>query len=121
MTRVYSYNDTGNAFRRTDGAPAKTGGIFKTDSDDSQNTFTDGQGRKYWFVDTSGGSVTITLPNAADVTPDTAFVVKRTTGGANSLTVATGGGNIDGAATKSMPTQYDTFTFVSDGDNYWIV
>ena len=121
MTRVFTLNDTGNAFRRTDGAPVKTGGIFKTDSDDNQNTFTDGLGHKYWFVDTTAGAVTITLPDAAEVTPDTPFTVKRTTAGANGLTVQTGGGNIDGAATKSMPTQYDKFTFVSDGTNYWIV
>lgn len=121
MSRVYSMEDTGNAFRRTDNAPAKLGGIFKTDTDDGQLTFTNGLGHKYWFVDTTGGNVTITLPDAAEVTPDTPFTVKRTTAGANSLTVATGGGNIDGAATKSMPTQYDKFTFVSDGTNYWIV
>ena len=121
MTRVFSVNDPGNAFRRTDGAPVKIGGIYKTDTDDAQNTFTDGQGNKYWFVDTTGGNVTITLPDATEVAADTRFVVKRTTAGANTLTVATGGGNIDGAATKSMPTQYDKFTFVSDGTNYWIV
>ena len=113
--------DSGNAFRRTDNARVKVGGIYKTDTDDGQLTFTDGQGRKYWFVDTTSGNVTITLPNAADVTPDTPYIVKRTTAGVNTLTVTTGGGNIDGAATKSMPTQYDTFTFVSDGTNYWIV
>lgn len=121
MSRIFTVNDSGNAFRRTDGAPVKIGGIFKTDTDDNQITFTDGQGNKYWFADTSGGNVTITLPDATEVTPDTRFIVKRTTAGANSLTVATGGGNIDGAATKSMPTQYDNFTFVSDGTNYWIV
>lgn len=121
MSRVYSMEDTGNAFRRTDNAPAKLGGIYKTDTDDGQNTFTDGQGNKYWFVDTTSGNVTITLPDATEVAADTRFIVKRTTAGANSLTVATGGGNIDGAATKSMATQYDVFTFVSDGSNYWIV
>jgi hypothetical protein len=121
LSRIYSINDPGNAFRRTDGAPVKIGGIFKTDTDDGQLTFTDGQGRKYWFADTTSGNVTITLPDAAEVTPDTPFVVKRVSAGANSLTVQTGGGNIDGAATKSMATQYDTFTFVSDGTNYWIV
>ena len=121
MSRVFGADDTGNAFRRTDGAPVKIGGIFKTDTDDNQITFTDGQGRKYWFADTTSGNVTITLPNAAEVTPDTPFVVKRVSAGANSLTIATGGGNIDGAATKSMATQYDKFTFVSDGTNYWIV
>lgn len=121
MTRIFAVNDPGNAFRRTDGAPVKIGGIYKTDTDDAQNTFTDGQGNKYWFVDTTGGNVTITLPDATEVAADTRFIVKRTTAGANSLTVATGGGNIDGSATKSMPTQYDKFTFVSDGTNYWIV
>lgn len=120
MNRIYRMDDSGNAFRRTEGAPAKLGGIFKTDTDDGQNTFTDGLGHKYWFADTTSGSVTITLPDAAEVTPDTPFTVIRTTAGANSLTVATGGGNINGSATKSMPTQYDKFTFVSDGANYWI-
>lgn len=121
MTRIFAVNDPGNAFRRTDGAPVKIGGIYKTDTDDAQNTFTDGQGNKYWFVDTTGGNVTITLPDATEVAADTRFIVKRTTAGANSLTIATGGGNIDGSATKSMPTQYDKYTFVSDGTNYWIV
>lgn len=121
MSRVFGADDTGNAFRRTDSAPVKTGGIYKTDTDDGQLTFTDGQGNKYWFVDTTSASVTVTLPAATEVTADTRFIVKRTTAGANTLTVSTGGGNIDGAATKSMPTQYDKFTFVSDGTNYWIV
>lgn len=120
-SRVFSLNDTGNAFRRTDGAPVKIGGIYKTDTDNSQLSFTDGQGNVIWFVDTSGGAVTVTLPDATTVAADTKFTVKRTTAGANALTVNTDGGNIDGAATKSMPTQYDTFTFVSDGTNYWII
>lgn len=119
--RIFSLNDTGNAFRRTDNAPAKLGGIFKTDSDNGQVSFTDGQGNVFWFVDTTSGNVTVTLPDATTVTPDTRFTVKRTTAGVNTLTVDTGGGNIDGAASKSMATQYDKYTFVSDGSNYWIV
>lgn len=118
--RIFGLDDSGNPFRRTDAAPAKLGGIFKTDSDDGQNTFTDGRGHKYWFVDTTGGNVTITLPDATDVTPDTPYTVIRTTAGVNTLTVTTGGGNINGSATKSMASQYDKFTFVSDGTNYWI-
>ena len=121
MSRIYTLNDTGNAFRRTDGAPAKIGGIFKTDTDDGQNTFTDGQGGKYWFVDTTADNVTVTLPDATTVTADTIFTVKRTTGGANTLTVTTGGGTIDGAATFSIPTQYASYSFISDGTNYWII
>jgi len=121
MSRIYRMEDTGNAFRRTDSAPVKVGGIYKVDTDNQQLSFTDGQGNVIWFVDTTSGNVTITLPAATTVTADTRFTVKRTTAGANTLTVSTDGGNIDGAASKSMATQYDKYTFVSDGTNYWIV
>lgn len=118
-SRIFGLNDTGNAFRRTDNAPVKQGGIYKTD--DGQSTFTDGQGNKYWFVDTSGGNVTVTLPAATEVTADIIYTVKRTTGGANTLTVTTGGGNIDGAASQTINTQYASYSYVSDGENYWII
>lgn len=120
-SRLFTLNDTGNAFRRTDAAPSKIGGIFKTDADSGQLTFTDGQGNTYWFVDTTGGSVTVTLPDATTVTADTIFTVKRTTAGANTLTVTTGGGNIDGAASQTINTQYASYSYVSDGTNYWII
>lgn len=119
MSRVFGLNDPGNAFRRTDAPPAKQGGIYKTD--DSQNTFTDGQGNKYWFADTTGGNVTITLPDATTVTADIIYTVKRTTAGVNTLTVATDAGNIDGSATYSLPNQYDKVSVVSDGENYWTI
>lgn len=121
MSRVFTVNDTGNAFRRTDGAPVKIGGLFKTDTDDGQNTFTDGQGNKYWFADTTSANVTITLPDAADVTPDIIYTVKRISGGVNTLTVQTGGGNIDGAASQTINTQYASYSYVSDGSNWWII
>lgn len=121
MSRVFSLNDPGNAYRRTDGAPVKVGGLYKTDSDDGQSTFTDGQGSKYWFADTTSGNVTVTLPAASEVTADTIFTVKRISGGSNTLTVTTGGGDIDGAATHSIPTQYASYSYVSDGSNYWII
>jgi len=119
--RIFGLNDPGNAFRRTDGAPVKIGGLYKTDTDDAQNTFTDGQGGKYWFADTTSGNVTVTLPDATTVTADTVFTVKRISAGANTLTVTTGGGNIDGSATHLIPTQYASYSYVSDGENYWII
>lgn len=118
--RTFRTDDPGNAFRRTDAAPVKTGGLYKTDSDDGQNTFTDGQGNKYWFVDTTAGNVTITLPDAAEVTADTIFTVKRTTAGVNTLTVQTGGGLIDGAATQTIDTQGLCYSYISDGENYFV-
>ena len=121
MNRVFGMDDPGNRFRRTDSAPVKIGGIYKTDPENSQVTFTDGQGNKYWLIDTTSASVVVPLPSASEVTPDTIFTVKRTTGGANTLTVTPDSGNIDGSATHSIPTQYACYSYISDGTNYWII
>lgn len=110
---------TADQLRRTDAAAALQGGIWEIES--SQNTFTDGQGNKYWLIDTTGGAVSVALPAAADVSPDTIFNVKRTTGGANALTVTPDSGNIDGSAAHSIATQYAAFGYASDGTNYHIV
>lgn len=110
---------TGEAFRRTDSAPVKAGGIWK--DEDGQRTFTDGQGNKIWLIDTTAGNVDVPLPDASSVTPDTVFTVKRTTAGANTLTVSAAVGNIDGSASHSIPTQYASYSYVSDGENYWII
>ncbi len=111
--------DSGLKFKRTDAAPVKQGGEWVTD--DGQTTFTDGQGNKYWFIDTTGGNVTVNLPDADKVTADTIFTVKRKTAGANTLTVQSGVGNIDGAATHSIGTQYASYSYISDGEDYWII
>jgi hypothetical protein len=119
VKRTFSSDDPGNAFRRTDATSAKEGGIYKLE--DSQWTFTDGQGNKYWFVDTTAAPVTVTLPSAADNAPHTIFSVKRLTAGANALTVQAVSGNIDGSATHSIPTQYALYSYVAHNGDYWIV
>ena len=78
------------------------------------------QSDRYILVDTSVDHITITLPDAGDV-PGRDFIIKRITGGVHSLTIVATSGNIDGAASQSMPTQYMSFTFKSDGTDYWIV
>lgn len=111
--------DPGAPFRRTDAPGAKQGGIYKLDGD--QWTFTNGKGDRFWFVDTTAGAVTVTLPDAGDVAPDTMFVVKRLTAGANALTVSTVAGTIDGAATKSLASQWDVGRYVAFNGNYYTV
>ena len=68
------------------------------------------------LVDTTAGDVTVTLP-ANGLT----YRIKRITAGANTLTVATAAGDIDGAATATIATQYESITLKSDGADYWIV
>jgi len=72
------------------------------------------------LVNTTSNNVAVTLP-AASTTLMYQFIIKRISAGANTLTINTVSGNIDGSATKSIPTQYDSVTIRSDGTNYWLV
>jgi hypothetical protein len=118
MNRVYAFNDAGNSFRQTDAPGAKTGGIFEFEG--TQPTLTDGFGNKYWFIDTTGGNVAVALP-PADEGVSKVYTVKRKTAGANTLTITPVSGNIDGSATHSIPAQYESHSYVSDGTDYWII
>lgn len=73
-----------------------------------------------YLVDTTAGNVTVNLPNA-DVIMGDPIIIKRITGGVNTLTIQPGSGNIDGAATKTLTTQYEVVTLQSDGTDFWIV
>ena len=115
--RIFAY-DPSAKFNEGFGQPVSRGALWEFDG--VQPTLTDGMGNKYWFIDTTSGNIAVTLPDAAD-TVGFIYTVKRTTAGANTLTVTPVAGNIDGAANKSMATQYDKFSFTSDGSNYWII
>jgi hypothetical protein len=77
---------------------------------------------EFLSVDSSGGAITIELPNA----PSTgrAFVIKDRTGSANTnaITVTTVGGavNIDGATTYVMNTQYASVDVLFGSSTYQI-
>ena len=115
--RLYS-NDPGAPFRQTDAQVVKKGGVW--DFDGTQPMLTMGNGDVIWFIDTTGGNVAVSLPDAAD-TVSIVYTVKRTTAGINTCTVTPLSGNIDGAANLSVPLQYDVYSMTSDGTNYWII
>ena len=66
----------------------------------------------------SASAITITLPQSA-AQAGARFTVKNINTGV--VTVVGASGNTDGAANFSIPTQYQTNTFSSDGTNYWII
>lgn len=75
------------------------------------------------LVDTTGGAVTITMPAHAS-----GRIVKiKDKGGAaetNNITVARNGGtgSIEGvAASKTLSTNYGSWTFISDGSSWWMI
>jgi hypothetical protein len=67
---------------------------------------------------TSAASFTITLP-AASTCKGHRWTVYKTVA-ANTLTVGTAGGNINGLATKAWTAQWSSFTFYSNGTDYVI-
>lgn len=72
-----------------------------------------------WLIrgDTTAGDFTITLQPAANVTGQV-FNVKKTVA-AHTLTLAASGAElIDGAASLSWATQYQTYTVISNGTGY---
>ena len=117
-TQAYQRAESEHTFHQTENHPGVRGFIIRTE--DGQFTFYDGIGNKTALIDTTGGNVAWSLlePKAA---LGLTQIVKRTTAGANTLTVSSPTGNIDGSASHSIPTQYMSFTYVSDGTNYWIV
>lgn len=72
------------------------------------------------LVDASSGAVVITLAAASE--QRAIVVVKKIDSSGNAVTVtAPGGETIDGAASVSLPGQYDSVRLDSDGDNFWVV
>ena len=72
------------------------------------------------LISTTANAVSVVLP-AASLCKDYQFIVKRVSGGANTLTVTATSGNIDSGASAVINTQYTSLTFRSDGTNFWIV
>jgi hypothetical protein len=63
---------------------------------------------------------TLTLPNVANM-KDKRIVVKRANNTIHTITVGTTAGNIDGAATVTLTTAYQSREFYSDGVNYHLI
>lgn len=73
------------------------------------------------LADASGGGITITLPTAVGIA-GRIYTVKRTSSGANTVTVdTTSSQTIDGATTVVLNAQYTSLDLVSDGANWKIL
>ena len=64
------------------------------------------------------GDITVTLPTAATAT-DKRITCKAINAGGGTRTVSGNGANIDGAATWTTTTQYDSADFVSNGVQWY--
>jgi len=72
-------------------------------------------------VTTGASAVTVTLPAAAS-NLDKQIIIKKTDAGAGAVTIDGNASElIDGAATQSLPTQYDSMTVHCDGTGWHVV
>lgn len=73
------------------------------------------------FCNATGGNMTVTLPSAVTFASRT-ITVKRTNTTANTVTVGSAAGTIDGSASYIIPGgTLNSITVVSDGTNWYIV
>lgn len=72
------------------------------------------------LCDATTAAFTITLP-AASTQNGLAYTIKKIDSSANAVTVASGGGTIDSAATYSLAAQYKYVRVVSNGTNWFII
>jgi hypothetical protein len=73
------------------------------------------------LVDATSGAITVTLPAASDC-EQKRFTIKKTDISANAVTIdGNGAETIDGAATKTLSTQYKSYELIAHGGSWWIV
>lgn len=75
----------------------------------------------FYPVDATAGAITVTLPKAS-VSLGKKYVIKKTDASANAVTIVANTDTpdlIDGAASKTLTSQYDTIFIESDGVSNW--
>lgn len=98
--------------------PPTTNVKAKTFADTGYNAIVDDS----LYVDASGGVTSIVLPTAVAGNKGRRIQIKKTDSSVNNVSVTVnGGGNIDGSATFAWNSQYASYTFESDGIQWWLV
>jgi hypothetical protein len=126
ITNYLRLYETGLVYNVLGCGLAQQGSILK-----SVNVSTDyslQMGDHYIGVDTSGGAITINLPDgtsSVNANQDQSFIIKDVSGdaGTNPITITTVGGTvtIDGATSKLINVAYGALTIKFDGTNYFLI
>ena len=111
--------DYGDLTHGTDDLTVKRGGVFTTE--DGQLVFTDGQGNKSWLQASACASANSIVFTTAKLAVGLRYTIKRKDNTLNELKVRSVSGNVEGTATNSIVTQHYSYTFQSDGTNFYIV
>lgn len=102
--------DTGNRVYSLSNPPPSSGVLVSVTT-----TYSVAAGIAYVLAN---GTFTVTIPAASAIT---GRVIDIKNIGTGVITIATSGGTIDGSATISLDTQYNSVTVVSNGTNWFII
>src|SRR5210317_1414190 len=117
-----------NQILKTDGAgaltfidqPSGTAPDVVTDTSGTNTTISTTTGiEEVHLISNGANNVAITIPAASTVGEGYKYQVKRL--GTGTVSVAPSSGTIDGAASFSLASQYDSVTLVSDNSNWFII
>ena len=77
--------------------------------------------KDFVLANANGGAITITLPAVSTPFIGARIEVKKIDSSTNAVTIATAdSATIDGASTITLSTQYEAYTMVSDGSNWFV-
>ena len=119
---------TPNQILKTDGAgaltfidqPSGTAPDVITDTSGTNTTISTTTGiEEVHLISNGANNVAITIPAASTAGEGYKYQVKRL--GTGTVSVAPSSGTIDGAASFSLASQYDSVTLVSDNSNWFII
>ncbi len=109
----------GKTLRASGGIPAWSDATLNTATKTSNYTITGTD--VVIFADASGANVTITLPTAS-ANAGYRFYIKRIDSSGNTCSIARSGSDtIDGQTSVSIALQYDSYTVVSNGSQWYII
>ena len=73
------------------------------------------------LCDCTSNAIAITIPSGSTAQVGNRYEIKKIDSSANAVTITATGATIDGAASITLPSQYQSVTLVCDGTNWFIV
>ena len=115
---VLTYDNTTSSWGAE--APSASAPNVITDSSGTDTTITTTTGiEEIHLISNGANNVTITIPAASTAGTGYKYQVKRL--GTGTVSIAPSSGTIDGVASFSLASQFDSITLVSDNSNYYII
>ena len=106
-TKYYARNFASATFNALQTITAATDSLVTTDTTN--------------LCDCTSNAIALTIPSGSTAQVGNRYEIKKIDSSANAVTITATGATIDGAASITLPSQYQSVTLVCDGTNWFIV